>query len=114
MMDQRIDERAGPIAVAWMHDKTGRLVYDDQVRVLVKDVKWDRLALGRCIVGFRDGDRNAEAFAQLVLGFHNGLAVNAHLALPNERLNAISRQIGGQLARKPGIQPLAGSFLVGN
>ena len=39
MVDQRVDQRAGPVAGAGMHDQTGRLVDDDDVVVLVEDVE---------------------------------------------------------------------------
>ena len=45
MMDQRVDQRAGPVAGAGMDDEPGRLVDDDELVVLVEDVERDRLAL---------------------------------------------------------------------
>ena len=45
MMDQRVDQRAGPVAGAGMHDQPGWLVDDDQLGVLVEDVERDVLAL---------------------------------------------------------------------
>ena len=46
MMDERVDQRAGPIAIAGMHDKSGRLVDDDHVLVFKQDVERDVLASG--------------------------------------------------------------------
>ncbi len=37
MVDQRVDQRAGPIARAGMDDQPGRLVDDDQLWVLVEE-----------------------------------------------------------------------------
>ena len=68
MMDQRVDQRAGPVAGAGMHDQPGRLVDDDQLVILVEDVERDVLALrlGRLRLGQLDGD--CLAGAQLAVG----------------------------------------------
>ena len=58
MVDQRVDQRAGPVAGARMDDQPGRLVDDDQVVVLVENVERDVLALrlGRLRLGQVDSD----------------------------------------------------------
>ena len=45
MRDQRVDQRAGLVPGAGMHDEPGRLVDDDEVVVLEDDVERDRLGL---------------------------------------------------------------------
>ncbi len=55
MVDQRVDQRAGPVAGAGMHHQPGRLVDDDQLGILVEDVERDVLALG--LRGLRLGQR---------------------------------------------------------
>ena len=58
MMDQRVDQRAGPVAGAGMDDQPGRLVDDDDLGVLVENIERDRLALrlGSSRLGHGDGD----------------------------------------------------------
>ena len=46
MVDQRVDERAGGVAGAGMDDQPRRLVDDDELGILVEDMKRDVLALG--------------------------------------------------------------------
>ncbi len=58
VMQQRIDERAGGVTRAGMHDHARRLVDDDDVGILVKDLERHRLGFGggRCGGGKIDGD----------------------------------------------------------
>ena len=44
-VQQRVLQRAGRVAGAWMHDQPGRLVEDQDVPVLVDDVQLDLLRL---------------------------------------------------------------------
>ena len=45
MRDQRVDQRAGPVAGGRMHHEALRLVDHDQVVVLVDDIERDVLGL---------------------------------------------------------------------
>ena len=107
MVDQRIDQGTGPIAISGMDDKAGGFIDDDEVDVLVEDVECDIFPLGSRI--FRRGnlDCNAKTLAQLVFGLADWFTVNADLASADERLDAIARKIWRQLRRKPGVQSLA-------
>ena len=58
MSDQRVDQRARAVAGARMHNQAGRLVDDDDVGVLVKDVERDRLRPRLRFLRFRQGDRD--------------------------------------------------------
>ena len=53
MRQQRVDKRPLGIAGSRMHDHSGRLVDDDQVRVLEADIERDRLRLRLGGFGFR-------------------------------------------------------------
>ncbi len=114
VMDQRIDQRAGPIAVARVHHQPGRFVDNDEISVFVQNVERYFFALGCRILRLRDRDCDAGTLAKLVLGLTDGFAVNAYLSLTDKRLNAISRQIWCQLSRKPRVQPFAGCLDIGN
>ena len=69
MVDQRVDQRAGPVAGAGMDDKAGRLVDDDQLGVLVEDVERDVLALRLRRLRLGQVDRDDVAGRHLALGF---------------------------------------------
>ena len=73
MVDQRVDQRAGPVAGAGMDDQAGRLVDDDDVGVLVEDVERDRLALGLGLVRLGHGDGDVLAGRDLAVRLGAGL-----------------------------------------
>ena len=66
VMQQRVEQRAVAIAAARMHDQSGRLVDDEQRRVLVDDRQRDRLR-DECRVrrGCRGRDQHRLAAAQV-------------------------------------------------
>ena len=47
LMEQGVDERALRVPRGGMHDHAGRLVDDDDVRILINDVELDRFGLRR-------------------------------------------------------------------
>ena len=53
MRQQRVDERPLGIAGRRMHDHSGRLVDDDQMRILEADIERDRLRFRLGGFGFR-------------------------------------------------------------
>ena len=61
MGEQRVDKRAVGIARARVHNHADGLVDDEEVAVLVDDIKGDclRLGGGRCHLGQGDGEGHA-------------------------------------------------------
>jgi len=68
MGDQRVDERAGGVPCAGMHDKPGRLVDDDQRVVLIDDGEGYGFAAERGRHGMRENE--LEALARFDPIFH--------------------------------------------
>jgi hypothetical protein len=114
MVDQRIDQRAGPVAVAGMYHETRRLVDDDQVGILVENVECNIFSRRRCVFRFGDFNGDADAFAQLVFRLAHDLAVDADLPVADERLDAVAGQIRCQLRREPCVKSLARCLVIGN
>ena len=104
---ERIDQRAGRVAGAWMHHQTCRLVDDDEVGVLVQDVERDVFRLWLRFFSF--GNRECDGFfaAQLLRRIGEGIAVQRGMAGLDERRDTAARQAGRLKRSKRGIQPLA-------
>ena len=77
MMDQRIDQRAGPVAGAGMHDEPHRLVDHDQLVVLIEDVERDIFALRLRRLWLRQRDRHRLAGDNLAFRLGDRLAADA-------------------------------------
>ncbi len=88
MVDQRVDQRSGPVAGAGMHDEAGRLVDDDQVLVLEDDCERDRLALRHRRLGLRQAHRGAPTGDDLRLGIGDRAAVDCDMAAADQILEA--------------------------
>lgn len=71
-----------------MHDQSGRLVDDDQLVVLIKNVERDGLALRGGGFGLRHGDLDLFAGRQLAFRFARCHAVDENRALSDEGLHA--------------------------
>src|SRR5690606_35269472 len=96
MMDERVDQRARPVAGAGMHDEARRLAKDDQVVVLVEHVERDVFGLRLGIARLRQGDLDAVAGMDLALRLAYGRAVDAHGPFLDQRLDAAAREIAGK------------------
>ena len=110
MVDQRVDQRAGPVAGAGMDDEAGRLVDDDQVVVLVEDVERDRLALRLGRLRLRQVDRHAVAGRELALRLRRP-ACRRRCTAPC-RISACTRlrdKSRAERCRQPLVEPLAGA-----
>lgn len=77
MMDERVDQRAGPVARARMDHQPGGLVDDDQVLVLEEDIEGDFLALRLGRLRFGQDHRDALAGRHPALAFAERPAVQA-------------------------------------
>ena len=106
MMDQRIDERTGPVARAGMHNKAGRLVDDDQIGILIKNVELYRFALWRGWLRLRQHNRNAIAFGHFALRFKGDVFADPHRALTDQHLHTVARKISAKCRGKPLVEAL--------
>ena len=68
VVKQRVDERPGRVACAWVHDEAGRLVEHGHVGILVDDFEWERLAGNRRRRRIRDIDGHALPIAHRKVG----------------------------------------------
>ena len=111
MVDQRVDQRAGPVAGAGMDDQPGRLVDDDQLGVLMKNVERDRLALrlgglAAPACRRRRGRRRPSCGSVST----TGLPPILHRALLDQRLHAAARKVRAERGGQPLVEALAGRF----
>ncbi len=106
MGDERIDQRARPVARRRMDDEARRLVDDDERLVLVDDGERDILALRRRILGLRHDKGHHVAHIDPVGGIGHGPPADPDLSGLDQRLEARARQVR-QAARQETVQPFA-------
>ena len=75
MGDQRVDQRAGPMAGGRMDHQIARLVDDDDVVVLIDDLERNRLRRGLGRLGRRHGDDDLVAGIDAMARIADRLAV---------------------------------------
>jgi len=92
-----------------VHDHPRRLVYDDQVVVLVDDGKRQRLGLRLGVHGLRDVDADFLTDPHRVVGF-DVPAGDLYLSVLDEALNLRSRLVRQHRGEKP-IEPDTLAFL---
>ncbi len=105
MGDQRVDQRARPVAGGRMHDEAARLVDDDEVVVLVDDGERDGLAFGLRRLrprGTADGDRLAGVDA--VAGIADRAPADRDFAVEDEGFQSRPRQIA-DFRREEAVEP---------
>ncbi len=110
--EQRVHQRPPGRSRARVDDESGRLVHDDEVRVLVDDGDRDVLRqwLGRDRGGHVDDGHLPGAKA----GRGSGTgAVEPHVSLGDQRLESGPGE-GGQPSGQPRVEPLAVGLLVGD
>ncbi len=93
MREQRIDERALPVAGGRMDHHPGRLVDDDQMLVLEADVERDRLCRRGRVVRLGQHDDNPAPRAGALCRVAQQLAVAGDLAGEDQLLEAGARQL---------------------
>jgi len=101
MMDQCIDQRAGPIAGGGMNDQPGGLGDDDDIVVLVEHVQRNILAQRRRVFRLGQGDLVDIAGANLALGVGHRRAVEPNGAVLDQRLHAAAGKFLADLGRQP-------------
>ena len=93
MVDQRVDQRAGGVARTRMHNKSRRLVDDDQLVVLVEDVEGDGFPSRFRDLRFWQADLDRLARLQLVARIGDRHAAECDRAAPDQRLDAAAGKI---------------------
>ncbi len=94
MGNQRIDQRAGPVARRRMNHQPGRLVDDDQRLILKNDIKRDGLAFRNCRFCGRDGDLEQRAGFDPEFGLNYRAPIVADMLRLDQRLEAGPAQFG--------------------
>ena len=107
MGDQRVDQRAGPVAGGGMDHQPARLVDDDDRIVLVDDIERDRLRLRLGVLGRRQIERDRVAGVDVVAGIADRAAVDGDPSVEDERLVARAREFG-DVGGEHAVEPLAG------
>ncbi len=105
MMQQGVDQRAGPVAGGRMDDHAGRLVDDDEVLILVEHIKGD--CFGQRGGVDRLGDFENHCYRRpcsLRLTFGCDLAIEGHRAFADQLFDSGARDVFGHLAGKPGVK----------
>ena len=98
VVKERVDERAVPVAGGGMHDETGGFVEHDEIAVFKEHVERDVLGFGGRGSGWRLGDGDVVADAQLCAGLDLA-AIHQDVAGLHEILNARAgekRDAGGE------------------
>jgi hypothetical protein len=108
MMDERIDQRTGPVAGAGMNDEAGWLAKHDQVVVFVEHVERDVFALRLRIFRFGQVDLEDIAGMDLLLRFGHRLAVDRHRSLCDQALDPVAGEFTRKCVRQEGIQASRG------
>ena len=91
VMQQRVDQRAARVAGRRMHDHPGRLVDDDEVRVLVEDRQRQRLGLRRRVDRLRDVDRDLLPGLDRLVRLRRARPATQHVAVLDQPLNLRAR-----------------------
>ncbi len=92
--DESVDERAGGVSGGGVHDEMGRLVDDDEVLVLVDDVKVDLLGRWRGGRGFGHADLELVAWFDPVRPvFYARMRRICDVTGANERLHVGAAQV---------------------
>jgi len=94
-----------------MHDHPGRLVNDDQMRILEADIERDRLRFRLGGFGFRQPHGNylagADALRRIAQNLSAAWAAAPDAAIKDQLLEAAARQIG-QVALQGAVETVAG------
>ena len=107
MVDQGVDQRAGPIAGRRVDDQAGRLVDHDQLVVLEEDVQCDRLTHRCGGFGWRQLDGDRFASGQPAAGLGHRPAADPDRSAAYQRLNAASRKAFAEGAGQPLVEAAA-------
>ena len=110
MVDQRIDQRPCPVSCSGMNHKSGLLVDDNEIIILIEDFERNVLADRVGILGVGHIELNLVAGVDLVLGLFGGHTIDGDGTGLDQRLDAAARQIRLELSRHPGIKSAFGVF----
>lgn len=111
VVQQRVDQRPGPVAGRGVDHHAGRLVDHDDGLVFVKDVQRDRLRLWIGIRRLRQYDEEAFARRDLAAGLAHGLSVGkGHAAARDDPLHPVARDVIAHRFREELVQTFADGF----
>ena len=113
MVDQRVDERTGPVAGAGMDNETSRLGNDDDIFILVEDIERNILALRGRIFGLGQDDLVAVSGSHLLLGIGNRRPLQKDLPILDQRLDAAAGKFLANLRGQPGVEAAFGCLIGG-
>lgn len=99
-VQQPVQERAGPVARARVHDEPSSLVDDQHMQILVDGVERNRLRLESArLLGRDQVDRHRLACTQAARGRLHGNPAHPDMPLVHELLQVAARELGGQLCQ---------------
>ena len=104
MGEQRVDQRAFRVARRRVDDHAGRLVDDDQMRVLEADHQRDRLGRRRGLLRLGQSDQDPGAGGGALRRVAQGFAAALDPAVEDQLLQPGARQLR-QLALQGAIEP---------
>jgi hypothetical protein len=104
MSDQRVNQGPRFMPRAGMHHQAIRLVDDDQVVVLIDDIKRDILALRLRGDRRRHVDCDRIPATDMISGVADGGVLHGHLAVEDQRFQPRARQVG-QARREHAVEP---------
>ena len=113
MIDQRVDQRAVPIAGPGMNDKAGRLGNDDQVGILIEHVERDVFTLRLRVFRRRQVNDDGVARLDFLVWGIEWRTVQLNRALFDQRFYPISGKLGSKGCRQPGVDAAIG-ITIGN
>ena len=105
MGEQGVDERMARVAGGGVDDEAGRLVEDEEIGVLEKDVEGDVLGLEEGGLGGGLGEGDERAGAELFAGFGR-FSGERDVALLDEGLEAGAGEVGYFFCEEP-VEPVA-------
>ena len=107
MGDERVGQRAGPVAGGRMHDEPGRFVDDDELGVLEHHVECNVLGRDRGVLGGWKLEHDAVPGVDAMTGIADRGAVDRDATRQDQRLVARARQLGHAVSQHA-VEPLAG------
>ncbi len=107
MGDERIDQRAGPVAGGGVDDEPRRLVDDDEVGVLEHHLERNIFGRDRDVLGGRKIEHDRGAGVDAVAGIADRGAVDRDATRQDQRLVARARQLGHAVSQHA-VEPFAG------
>lgn len=104
MVEQGVDQRAGPIACSRVDDQPGGLIDDDEIPILKQHVERDILGFGRWVLRWRRRQGEVLPLAHFPFRISKGISIFFKGTAFNQRFDARTAKVLG-LVRDPFIEP---------